>query len=59
MRLDSYIFNKKLTDSRNRAKALIVNSKVTIDGIVVKKPSFIVEEFQKVEILQEYVKNYF
>ncbi len=52
MRLDSYIFNQKLTDSRNRAKALILNSKVTIDGIVVKKPSFIVEEFHKVEILQ-------
>ncbi len=53
MRLDSYIFNQKLTDSRNRAKVLILDSKVTVDGIVVKKPSFIVEEFHEVKILQD------
>ncbi len=53
MRLDSYIFNQKLTDSRNRAKALIVDSKVSVDGKIIKKPSFIVEEFHQVEILQD------
>ncbi len=52
MRLDSYIFNQKLTDSRNRAKALILDSKVTVDGKIIKKPSFFVEEFHKVEILK-------
>jgi 23S rRNA (cytidine1920-2'-O)/16S rRNA (cytidine1409-2'-O)-methyltransferase len=53
MRLDSYIFNQKLTDSRNRAKALILNSKVIVDGKIIKKPSFIVEDFHKVEILED------
>ncbi len=54
MRLDSYILQKGLTTSRNKAKELIQNGKVLVDKKVVTKPSFIVEDVE-IEILQDIV----
>ncbi len=40
MRLDSYLFQNHFTQSRNRAKELIVQGLVTIDGKLITKSSF-------------------
>ena len=40
MRLDSAIFQRGLTDSREKAQRLIRGGLVSVDGIVVTKPSF-------------------
>ncbi len=40
MRLDSYLFQKDFTQSRNRAKELIDQGLVMIDGELITKPSF-------------------
>ncbi len=54
MRLDSYILQKGLTNSRNKAKELIQNGKVLVDKKVITKPSFDVKDAQ-IEILQDIV----
>ncbi len=57
MRLDHYLFYHKFTQSRNQAKMLITEGKVSIDGTIVVKPSFEISQSQKpsVEILAERV----
>ena len=52
MRLDEYLVKKDIVDSRNKAKELIKNSKIKVDGEIIKKPSFNVES-PKIEILQK------
>jgi len=54
MRLDNYIYNKGLSNSRNKAKELIKARQVKVDGVIVDKPSFEVEDVE-VEILQDIV----
>ena len=54
MRLDNYIYNEGLSNSRNKAKELIKNKKVKVNGVVVDKPSFEVEDVE-IEILQDIV----
>jgi len=54
MRLDNYIYNLGLSNSRNKAKELIKNRMVKVDGVVVDKPSFEVEDVE-IEILQDIV----
>jgi len=54
MRLDSYIFEKGLSNSRNKAKELIKKKMVKVDGVIIVKPSFEVEDVE-VEILQDTV----
>ncbi|MBQ8321907.1 MAG: TlyA family RNA methyltransferase [Clostridia bacterium] len=44
MRLDVFLFDKGLAKSRTEAKNLIQSSSVTVDGRVVTKPSFDIEE---------------
>ena len=39
MRLDVYLTQNNLADSRERAKRLILTGAVTLDGVVVKKPA--------------------
>ena len=50
MRLDVYLFENGLTDSRTEAKGFITEGAVTVDGAVVTKPSFDVGSESSVEI---------
>jgi len=54
MRLDNYIYDKGLTNSRNKAKELIKKKLVKVDGVIVDKPSLDVEDV-KIEILEDTV----
>ena len=53
MRLDLYLTKTFNIQSRNKACELIKSDKVKIDGAIISKPSFNVEENHKVEILEE------
>ncbi|WP_024955353.1 23S rRNA (cytidine-2'-O)-methyltransferase TlyA [Sulfurospirillum arcachonense] len=50
MRLDVYLFEKGLCNSRNKAAEMIKNREVLVDGNVITKTSFKVEESNKVEV---------
>ncbi|WP_152183605.1 23S rRNA (cytidine-2'-O)-methyltransferase TlyA [Sulfurimonas indica] len=52
MRLDNYLVEKGVCESRNKAQQIIKEALVSVDGKVVKKPSFKVEEESKVEIAE-------
>ena len=55
MRLDKYLTENKLVDSRTRAEKLISSGNVTVDGIKREKPSFDIDESvpHNIEILNE------
>ena len=57
MRLDHYLYKHHFTHSRNQAKELIINYKISVNGIVITKPSFeILSENQpQIEIAQNYI----
>jgi len=50
MRLDNYLAENNLAQSRNKAQELIKNSKVLVDGKIILKPSFSVLEEMKVTV---------
>ena len=47
-RIDNYLVDKKFTDSRNKAQALIKNGLVTVNAQVIVKSSFKVEDCDEV-----------
>lgn len=49
-RLDVYLANKKLVQSRSQAESLIRLGKVKVDGQVVSKPGFLVSEHHQVQL---------
>ena len=53
MRLGLYLFENSLAHSRSFAKSLITEGKVTVDSLVITKPSYEVSEGQNVEIATE------
>ena len=53
MRLDLYLTQTFNIQSRNKALELIKSDKVKIDGAIISKPSFNVEQNHKVEILED------
>ncbi|MEZ4694205.1 MAG: TlyA family RNA methyltransferase [Aliarcobacter sp.] len=53
MRLDLYLTQTFNIQSRNKALELIKSDKVKIDGEIISKPSFNVEQTHKVEILED------
>ncbi|QKF68013.1 16S/23S rRNA (cytidine-2'-O)-methyltransferase [Arcobacter venerupis] len=53
MRLDLYLTTTFNVQSRNKANELIKSSKVKCDGAIITKPSFNVEEFHNIELLEE------
>jgi 23S rRNA (cytidine1920-2'-O)/16S rRNA (cytidine1409-2'-O)-methyltransferase len=53
MRLDLYLTQTFDIQSRNKALELIKSDKVKIDGAIMSKPSFNVEQNHKVEILED------
>ena len=50
IRLDAYLFENDFTQSRNKAKELILNGDVLVDGKIIQKPSFLIAS-QKVQIV--------
>lgn len=50
IRLDAYLFENDFTQSRNKAKELILEGKVLVDQKIVKKPSLLIET-QEVQIV--------
>jgi len=52
MRLDEYLVKKKFVESRNKAKELIKSGKIKINGKIVTKPSFNIEN-GKIEVLEK------
>ncbi len=59
MRLDLYLVTNGYTFSRNKAQELIKKGYVKVNEKIIKKPSFMVEQDDKVEVLktQEYVSR--
>ncbi|WP_022670588.1 TlyA family RNA methyltransferase [Hippea alviniae] len=59
MRLDVYLSKSHILESRSKAKELILKGYVKVNGIVIKKPSFLVDESDEVEVLKlpEYVSR--
>ena len=53
MRLDIYLTKHNNIQSRNKANELIKSKKVLVDGKIVTKPSFNIEEIHKVTLTQE------
>ena len=53
MRLDLYLTQNLNIQSRNKASELIKNKKVKIDGELITKPSFQIEEKMNIEILED------
>ncbi len=53
IRLDIYLTTNFEIQSRNKASELIKNGKIKINGNIITKPSFKVEQTDKIEILQE------
>jgi len=54
IRLDQYLVENNLVDSRNKAQQLIKDSKVTVNKKVITKPSFKISD-ESVELDDEYV----
>ncbi len=52
MRLDVFLVEKGFCSSRNKAKDLLLNDGVKVNGVVVNKPSITVSENDKIEVLQ-------
>ncbi len=51
-RLDNYLVEKKFTDSRNKAQALIKNSLVSVNEKIIKKSAFKVEDTDEVSVAE-------
>lgn len=50
MRLDVYLYKKGYAESRSRARFLITEGRVTIDGAIITKPSYDVDENTTFEV---------
>ena len=53
MRLDIYLTKTFNIQSRNKACELIKSDKVKIDGVIITKPSFNVEDDHNIELLED------
>lgn len=53
MRLDLYLTKNFDIQSRNKAHEIIKSNKVKVDGKTICKPSFHIEDYMKIELLEE------
>jgi len=53
IRLDAFLFENDFTQSRNKAKELILNGEVLVDGKIITKPSFSIDS-QEVQIVSSH-----
>ena len=53
IRLDTFLFENDFTQSRNKAKELILNSEVLVNGKIISKPSYLVDT-QEVKIISSH-----
>ena len=44
MRLDVYLYSKCFVKSRQKAKSLIEEGEILVDGITIKKPSYEIDD---------------
>lgn len=58
MRLDIYLFQQNLFASREQAKMNIVKGNIAVNGRAVLKPSYLVAETDRVEVLADNVIKY-
>jgi 23S rRNA (cytidine1920-2'-O)/16S rRNA (cytidine1409-2'-O)-methyltransferase len=54
MRLDLFLFNHNMVNSRTRANNLIKLNKITVNGDITNKASLEIKETDKVEIISDY-----
>lgn len=54
MRLDKFLFEKGLAESRTRASNLIALKRVSVNGNIAEKPSIEVTEEDKIEVSEDY-----
>ncbi len=59
MRLDNYLFEKNITQSRNKAQELIKSMQVLVDDKIISKPSYAVHDANNITILdaKQYVSR--
>ena len=50
MRLDVYLFSNNYVKSRQKAKTLIEEGNVSVNSVIIKKPSFEIDEFVEYDI---------
>jgi 23S rRNA (cytidine1920-2'-O)/16S rRNA (cytidine1409-2'-O)-methyltransferase len=55
VRLDVYLVEKELVDSRNKAQSLIKNKQVFVDDKAITKSSFVVDDSMSVEVRAEII----
>lgn len=56
IRLDQLLFQKELSDSREKARALIIEGKVIVNGQKIEKPGTMVEESSEIKICGETIR---
>ncbi|MGM0640263.1 MAG: TlyA family RNA methyltransferase [Thermotogota bacterium] len=54
IRLDKYLSINQLVESREKSRRLIKDGKVLVDGKKINKPSFIVKNDSKIDVLENY-----
>lgn len=57
MRLDVYLTEKNLADTRTRAKNLIELGNVEVNGSIITKPAFFVQESDTVSVIENYAAS--
>lgn len=57
-RIDVCLVERKLTESREKAQSLVEQGKVLVNGMPVKKPASLVDEFCKISVIEDDGSSY-
>ncbi len=58
MRLDSFLVDQNLFDSRTKAKQAVLRGEIFVNGEIINKPSYEVDLSKKIDIKREYVLDF-